>query len=51
MDGGGGPAPVRLELGVPGQIMPPAAAAVRFAQRAARYSFAALKELRAELSR
>lgn len=26
--------PVRLELGVPGQIMPPASAAVKFAQRA-----------------
>lgn len=27
-------APLRLELGVPGQIMPPASAAVKFAQRA-----------------
>jgi len=27
-------APLRLELGLPGQIMPPASAAVRFAQRA-----------------
>jgi phthiodiolone/phenolphthiodiolone dimycocerosates ketoreductase len=34
--------PVRLELGVPGQIMPPAAAAVKFAQRAEADGFDAI---------
>lgn len=37
-----GAAPVRLELGVPGQIMPPAAAAVKFAQRAEADGFDAI---------
>ena len=35
-------APARLELGVPGQIMPPASAAVRFAQRAEADGFDAI---------
>jgi phthiodiolone/phenolphthiodiolone dimycocerosates ketoreductase len=34
--------PVRLELGVPGQIMPPASAAVKFAQRAEADGFDAI---------
>jgi phthiodiolone/phenolphthiodiolone dimycocerosates ketoreductase len=37
-----GMTPVRLELGVPGQIMPPAAAAVKFAQRAEADGFDAI---------
>jgi phthiodiolone/phenolphthiodiolone dimycocerosates ketoreductase len=35
-------APVRIELGVPGQIMPPASAAVKFAQRAEADGFDAI---------